>query len=207
MKRSVAILRQISEFNRLAQIFRSKRRRSEAAKSRLQIGHQQRRRHALSSDVADAYAQRLLPERKNVVIIAAHHACGLPRASYFVIPAIAESLSAEILAEWRVLRQFHGPAREAAKQFPSAPACWPLLFRGLRGARGRSALVSSEFPASREFTQGFSTKSPTPCCIASTARPTVAQPVITTIGGAFSVAFSRASRSSPRGQRWCREHS
>src|SRR5580658_6921487 len=66
-----------------AQIFRSKRRRSEASESRLQIGHQQRRGHAFSGNVTDAYAQRLLPERKDVVVVAAHHARWLPGAGNF----------------------------------------------------------------------------------------------------------------------------
>src|SRR6202167_4664951 len=62
----------------LAQFLRSKRRGREASKSRLQIGHQQRRRHALARNIADANAQRLGPKRKHVVIIAAHYARWLP---------------------------------------------------------------------------------------------------------------------------------
>src|ERR1700722_17413443 len=68
----------------LAQLIRSNRGGSAASKCRLQIRHQQCRRHSLAGNIANAYTQRLWAERKDVVIIAAHHARWLPGAGNFV---------------------------------------------------------------------------------------------------------------------------
>jgi len=65
------------------QIWRQGRGR-ETANSRLQIGHQQRGRHALSSHVGDANSQRFFVERKNVEIVAADQPGRLPRAGDFI---------------------------------------------------------------------------------------------------------------------------
>ena len=68
----------------IAEVLRRQGWGTQTADSRLQIGHQQRRRDAFSGHVRDAQAQGIGPQREKVEIIAPHRARRLPGTGDFI---------------------------------------------------------------------------------------------------------------------------
>ena len=170
----------------MAERARLDRFRRERAHRGLQVRHQQRRRNAFADDVRDRERQARVVETDGVEAIAADAGGGLPRHGELPAVDLRHLLRQQALLDLQRLRQ----ARAARRRL-----------RG--GARGRLSISWRSVASRCALSHGFCTKSRTPRRIASTARSTLPQPVITITGSSRSSclhAREQIDALAPRGR-------